>query len=205
MLWFVASQKVTRDRRHTLPSKSVRIRVGMMSISVPTNPTIAPTCNDAVSIYPHQNPHPPYKKPSIHQPSTKHMKPIRHDNRRSSPANTDHAGAYAFRHQEVPRARERGFAWGLNSWEGRRGGGEKERLRRGRVRLAIRSTWMRKKTSSAMTEYAFRLVWRILDPSQKGFQGQVQYGIFICLFPPHFPPFPNSNRSSPTLSAETFS
>ena len=123
MLWFVASQKVTRDRRHTLPSKSVRIRVGMMSISVPTNPTIAPTCNDAVSIYPHQNPHPPYKKPSIHQPSTKHMKPIRHDNRRSSPANTDHAGAYAFRYQEVLRAREWGFAWGLNSWEGRREGG----------------------------------------------------------------------------------
>ncbi len=28
---------------------------------------------------------------------------------------------------------------------------------------------------------------------------------FICLYPPHFPPFPNSNRSSPTLSAETIS
>jgi len=192
VLWFVASQKVTRDRRHTLPSKSVRIRVGMMSISVPTNPTIAPTCNDAVSIYPHQNPHPPYKKPSIHQPSTKHMKPIRHDNRRSSPANTDHAGAYAFRYQEVLRAREWGFAWGLNSWEGRREGGglvaegerKKERVGRGRVRLAIRSTWMRKKTFSAMTEYAFRRVWRILDPSQKGFQGQVQYGNYLPIPPP---------------------
>lgn len=71
------SQKVTRDRRHTLPSKSIRIRAGMMSISVPTNPTIAPTCNDAVSIHPHQKPIPiknpsppqetPHPKPSIHQ------------------------------------------------------------------------------------------------------------------------------------------
>jgi len=128
VLWFVASQKVTRDRRHTLPSKSIRIRAGMMSISVPANPTIAPTCNDAVSIHPHQKPIPstrtptPTPNPPSTKPSTKYMKPIRHDNRRSSPANTDHAGAYAFRHQEEPRARERGFAWGLNSWEGRKGG-----------------------------------------------------------------------------------
>ncbi len=33
---------------------------------------------------------------------------------------------------------------------------KKERVGRGRVRLAIRSARMRKKTFSAMTEYAFR-------------------------------------------------
>jgi len=196
VLWFVAKSK-TQHEIVDIPSKSIRIRAGMMSISVPTNPTIAPTCNDAVSIHPHQKPIPSTRTPTPNPPSTnllssKHMKPIRHDNRRSSPANTDHAGAYAFRHQELLRARERGFAWGLNSWEGRRevgglvaeGERKKERVGRGRVRLAIRSTWMRKKTFSAMTEYAFRRVWRILDPSQKGFQGQVQYGIYLPIPPP---------------------
>ena len=159
------SQKLTRDRRHTLPSKSVRIRAGMMSISVPTNPQNRSYLQRrSLYISPSKTPsplqetlHPPNHPPNYYQPN------IWHDNRRSSPANTDHAGAYAFRHQELPRARERGFAWGLNSWEGRREGGgvaegerKKERVGRGRVRLAKRSTWMRKKTFSAMTEYAFR-------------------------------------------------
>lgn len=97
VVWFVASQQVTRDRRHTL--KECRIRAGMMSISVPTKPKIAPTCN-AISIYPHQKTHPLHKNPPTpNPPSTKtinqHMKPILHDTDVRALRITDHAGAYA--------------------------------------------------------------------------------------------------------------
>ncbi len=123
----------TRDRRHTLKeySDSRRDDVHLRPHQPPKSLLLATTQSLYISI---KNPSPPQPTPNppSTKPSTKHMKPIRHDNRGSSPANTDHAGAYAFRHQEVPRARERGFAWGLNSWEGRREGGgcwgrEKER------------------------------------------------------------------------------